>query len=198
MGAAQGGGVMTARDRGGPDPGTARVPGECASGVFVARRRAWLLTHARRVCRNGADAEDLVQDVLLRFLQTFGGPARRPRDASCDAWLVTTLTRLFYDLCRKRRVRARQENDPCLPGEVMGGQVDSASPRFEAITDEQFARALRGLSPKLRSTFELHSAGLKYQDIAASQGISVGTVSKRMHDARAKLLAQLQPTVLAA
>jgi RNA polymerase sigma-70 factor (ECF subfamily) len=39
----------------------------------------------------------------------------------------------------------------------------------------------------------MHAAGQKYQDISRSLGIPVGTVAKRLHDARAKLRALLQP-----
>ncbi|PTL81268.1 RNA polymerase sigma factor [Vitiosangium sp. GDMCC 1.1324] len=57
----------------------------------------------------------------------------------------------------------------------------------------RFAQALETLSPKLRTTFELHAAGQKYQDIGRSLGLSIGTVSKRLHDARAKLQKVLLP-----
>jgi RNA polymerase sigma-70 factor (ECF subfamily) len=106
--------------------------------------------------------------------------------------LTTTLTRLFYDQCRRRKVRAHWAKDPQLRGELEAVH-EPAGPAYAGLTDEQLAQAVRGLSPKLRTTLELHAAGQKYQDIARSLGLQVGTVSKRLHDARAKLHKLLRP-----
>jgi RNA polymerase sigma-70 factor (ECF subfamily) len=130
-----------------------------------------------------------VQDTLLRFIQTFGQLEALPQERSCEAWLVTTLTHLFYDQCRKRRVQAQGAQDPHLSNEavVEAPHEPASRPVYDSLTDEQFSQALEKLSPKMRATFELHAAGKKYQDIASSLGIPVGTVSKRLHDARARL-----------
>lgn len=163
------------------------------SGAFAVQYRSWLLAQAKSVCGNANDAEDLAQEVLLRFLQTFekaGGP---PNRYACETWLSTTLTRLFYDQCRRRKVRAHWAKDPHLQGELEVELEPAVRPSYDAVTDEQLAQALQGLSPKLRATYELHAAGQKYQDIARSLGLQVGTVSKRLHDARAKLHKLLQP-----
>jgi RNA polymerase sigma-70 factor (ECF subfamily) len=107
--------------------------------------------------------------------------------------LVTTLTHLFYDQCRKKRVQAQGTADPSLSQAAEVEQEPVSQLVYETITDEQFAQALQALSPKLRATFELHAAGKKYRDIARMLGIQMGTVAKRLHDARAKLHALLLP-----
>lgn len=175
--------------------GTHSNMGECAtgSGAYAAQYRSWLVAQARLVCGDATEAEDLAQEVLLRFLQAFAKAEAPPNRQACEAWLKTTLTRLFYDQCRRRKVRAHWAKDPHLQGELTEGAEPAASPGHDALTDEQLAQALRGLSPKLRTTLELHVAGQKYQDIARALGLPVGTVSKRLHDARAKLHALLRP-----
>ncbi|QRN96793.1 RNA polymerase sigma factor [Archangium violaceum] len=160
---------------------------EQRAGEFATRYRAWLLAQAHNLCRNATDAEDLVQDALLRFIQTFGQLEALPNERSCEAWLVTTLTHLFYDQCRRRRVQAQGAKDPHLSNEVVVEHEPDARPVYDTLTDAQFSEALQTLSPKIRATFELHASGKKYQDIARSLGIPVGTVSKRLHDARARL-----------
>jgi len=158
------------------------------AGQFATRHRAWLLAQANNLCRNATDAEDLVQDTLLRFIQNFGQLETRPNERSCEAWLVTTLTHRFYDQCRRRRVQSEGAKDPHLRNEaVVDPDEPGSRPVYDSLTDEQFSEALQALSPKIRATFELHAAGKKYQDIARSLGIPVGTVSKRLHDARARL-----------
>lgn len=163
------------------------------AGELVAQHRAWLLAQARNLCRNETDAEDLVQETLLRFLRTFEDVEQFPNEASCAKWLVTTLTHLFYDQCRRRKVQGQGANEPMLNEETVAAPEPSARPVYDMISDEQFSQAIHSLSPKVRATFEMHAAGQKYQDIARSQGIPVGTVAKRLHDARAKLREFLLP-----
>jgi RNA polymerase sigma-70 factor (ECF subfamily) len=175
------------RRRGQPQP-MDKAKSERRAGDFATQHRAWLLAQATNLCRNATDAEDLVQDTLLRFIQTFGQLESLPPERSCEAWLVTTLTHLFYDQCRRRRVQAQGAKDPHLSNEAVVEVNEPASrPVYDTLTDEQFSEALEKLSPKMRATFEMHAAGKKYQDIARSLGIPVGTVSKRLHDARARL-----------
>ncbi|MDY7228722.1 RNA polymerase sigma factor [Hyalangium rubrum] len=157
------------------------------AGEFATKRRKWLLLQARNVCRNESDAEDLVQESLLRFIQVFGKMNALPEDRICESWLVTTLNNLFFDQCRRRKVQANGAKDPTLSDEALVVQEPAAQPVYDAVTDEQFAKALQALSPKIRATFELHAAGKKYQDISRSLDIPIGTVAKRLHDARAKL-----------
>jgi len=164
-----------------------KAKSEHRAGEFATQHRAWLLAQANNLCRNATDAEDLVQEVLLRFIQNFGQVESLPNERSCEAWLVTTLTHLFYDQCRRRRVQAQGAQDPHLNNEIVEVHEPASRPVYDTLTDEQFAQALQTLSPKMRATFELHASGKKYQDIARSLGIPVGTVSKRLHDARARL-----------
>ena len=57
-----------------------RIHGHPQSGhqaeAFATQCRGWLLAQSRGVCRNASDAEDLVQETLLRFIQNGSeGPA---------------------------------------------------------------------------------------------------------------------------
>ena len=161
--------------------------GHRAAGEFATQRRRWLVVQARNVCRDASDAEDLVQEALLRFIQSFEGLESLPSARACEAWLVTTLTNLFYDQCRKRKVQAQGAQDPRLSEEAVVTLEPPSREAYDDITDELFAQALSTLSPKIRATFELHAKGKKYQDIAQALGIPVGTVAKRLYDAREKL-----------
>lgn len=151
------------------------------------RYSGWLLGQARKLCRNDADAEDLVQETLTRFTVCFL-ERLLPCERVCSAWLTRTMTNLFISQCRKRQVHDRVSQDPHLcNGVVEMRELDSLRP-FEAVTPELFARGVRALSPVLRETFELYYVrGMTYQQIARHQGIQVGVVAKRLHDARAFL-----------
>jgi RNA polymerase sigma-70 factor (ECF subfamily) len=133
-----------------------------------------------------------VQEAIARFIEEFGKVQTLPDERACASWLATTLTNLFNDQCRKRRVQENGARDPILSGESSVEQAPSTLSAYEQITEEQFAQAVHTLSPKNRAVFELHLAGMKYQDIARSLDLKVGTVAKRLHDGRAKLRTFLQ------
>ncbi|HLL52560.1 MAG TPA: RNA polymerase sigma factor [Myxococcaceae bacterium] len=154
--------------------------------AFISRIRPWLLIQARKLCRNHSDAEDLVQEGCLRFLNAFAQLERLPPENECEAWLITTMTNCFYDQCRKREVEKRRQADPALEEVSVGQRANPKSP-YDQITDKAFADAVKQLSPGLRSTFELFAAGKRYREIAQRQGLTVGAVGKRLSDARSKL-----------
>lgn len=157
------------------------------AGEFAKQRRPWLLAQALKVCRNKADAEDLVQEAILRFIQAFDTVEPLPDERSCEAWLVRTITNLFTDQCRKRKIQESGAKELSLKGDAVEAEEPDSPPAYDAVTDEEFEQGLGLLSPKIRATFEMHAAGAKYQDISREQGIPIGTVAKRLHDARAKL-----------
>jgi RNA polymerase sigma-70 factor (ECF subfamily) len=157
------------------------------AGEFAIQRRAWLLAQALNVCRNRTDAEDLVQEAILRFIQSFEKVESLPDERVCDAWLVRTITNLFTDQCRKRKIQENGAKELSLKGEAEEAEESASPPAYDAVTDEAFAQGLSTLGPKIRATFEMHAAGAKYQDISRAQGIPIGTVAKRLHDARVKL-----------
>ncbi len=153
----------------------------------VARNRGLLVAEANTYCRNAANAEDLVQDTLLRFVQRMSKPDAPGEERGCVLLMLSILTNCFFDLCRRQRVRERYVEDPQLQNDVMDPTDTDPPPLFESVTDEQLAQAKQELSPKLRTTFELHAKGLKYREIAAALNTTVGTVSKRIFDARAQV-----------
>lgn len=161
---------------------TRREPEE----ILTPRYRNWLLVQARNLCRNADDAEDFVQEALERFMRNF-----RNRPLPCErarsAWLTRTLTNLFFSQCRKRGVHDRASQDPHFGEEAVETSEFDSPLASDAVTPELFAQAVRALSPTLRETFELHSKGWSYQQLARHHGLQVGTIAKRLHDARASL-----------
>jgi RNA polymerase sigma-70 factor (ECF subfamily) len=162
--------------------------------ALVARRQRWLLAQARNLCRNPVDAEDLVQETLVRFLATFSQAATLPSEGECAAWLVTTLTNCFYGQLRRERTRERGAQEPSLQEQATELEPPTP-PLHERISDEQFSSAVQALSPVARVTLEMHTRGHKYKEIAEELGIREGTVAKRLFDARAKLRELLEPFV---
>jgi RNA polymerase sigma-70 factor (ECF subfamily) len=159
------------------------------AGELAMQHRDWLLSQAKNMCRDESDAEDLVQEALLRFIKKYSEAEVLPDRRTSGALLITTLTNLFNDQCRRRQVRAQGVKDPALSERT--DLEPEPAPRLlsETVTIEQVSEVLQTLSPTMQETFKLHVEGKKYREIARSVGIPVGTVSKRLHDIRAKLRA---------
>ncbi len=153
--------------------------------------RQWLLIQTGNMCRNESDAEDLVQEATMRFIVAFQDrPA--PDERACGTWLANTIHHLFIDQCRRRRVRSQAELDPNLQ-DTLSAEPGPPS-AYESLSEERFSEAMAKLTPKEREALLLQVKGHKYKDIAHRLGLKMGTVSKRLYDARARLQKLLNPT----
>lgn len=145
---------------------------------------------AMSLTRNRADAEDLVQESLLRAykaIDSFDG--RYPR-----AWLLTILRNTERN--RHRRRRPELLSDPDI--------AEERGPRTEPDAVERFAEdhefdaavtaALEQLPENFRSVVELVDVdGLSYQEAADLLDIPLGTVMSRLHRARRRIRDLLVP-----
>ena len=156
---------------------------------------------AYRLTRNPRDAEDLVQDSLLRayrFWDSF------QQDSNCKAWLLRIVTNTFInEYQRKKRSRevldaASAEQDATDGVLVQAHASRQAVPgpgdaRAERLDDVQ--RALEQLPEDFRTAVVLcDMQGLSYKEIAEIMECPVGTVMSRLFRGR-KLLAAGAPRV---
>jgi RNA polymerase sigma factor (sigma-70 family) len=143
----------------------------------------FLYTVAYRLTGNPDDAQDLVQEVLLRVrrgLETY-------RPGSLEGWLSRITTNTFLDEARRRR-RRPVDLLPAEPDRVLapspGADVALAS---EALPDD-VQDALRRLPPEYLAAVDLSDVvGLSYTEISDSLDVPVGTVRSRIHRGRALL-----------
>jgi RNA polymerase sigma-70 factor (ECF subfamily) len=138
----------------------------------------FLYNVAYRLAGNDADAQDLVQETLLRVRR--GLESYTP--GSLQGWLSRIVTNVFLDEVRRRRRRPTDalpdEPDRVLPPSAA---ADEAS---EDLSDEVQA-ALSALPDEFRTAVVLCDVvGMSYDEIAAAQGVPVGTVRSRIHRGR--------------
>jgi RNA polymerase sigma-70 factor, ECF subfamily len=173
---------MTADDRADPD---ARFREQVLPELDV------LLRVARRLTRNPADAEDLVQDTLVRAYRAFGRfDGRYPR-----AWLLTILRNTHGNELRKRRPDLLDDEvAQRLPGRDHDGRQDGVAERaFADHFDPVVRESLASLSANHRAVIALVDLdGLTYQEAADLLEVPVGTVMSRLHRARRKVRARLE------
>lgn len=141
----------------------------------VPSLRAFAFSLARRQ----EDADDLVQDTLVR---AFGRLGSFEPGTNLNAWLFTILRNTFYSAYRKR---SREVEDPD------GSYAARLSCHGEQEGHLQFADFLKAfdrLNPEQREALTLVVAsGLQFDEAAAVMGVAVGTAKSRVIRARARL-----------
>jgi RNA polymerase sigma-70 factor (ECF subfamily) len=154
----------------------------------VARTHGdFIYTVAFRLTGNHHDAQDLVQEVLLRVqrgLATF-------RPGSIEAWLGRITTNAFLDDVRRRRrrpvVSLPDDPDQVVPSAPSVDEAIAAGRLPDDVND-----ALQRLPYDYRATVVLCDVvGLRYDEIAGVLSVPVGTVRSRIHRARALLRSAL-------
>jgi RNA polymerase sigma-70 factor (ECF subfamily) len=143
-----------------------------------------------------ADAEDLVQDTLIRAFRAVD----RFDGAHPRAWLLTILRHAHLNRVRGRKpVLLRDGESVELTLEWVGKPEPSAeevvvSDLFESVV----AEALAALPDKHREVVTLVDInGLSYQEAADVLGVPRGTVMSRLHRARARIRTRLTAAGLA-
>jgi RNA polymerase sigma-70 factor (ECF subfamily) len=152
--------------------------------AYVVPEMEVLYRVARSLTGQHADAEDLVQDTLLRAFRSvdrFDG--QHPR-----AWLLTILRNAEHN--RHRRQRPVLLDDPDDVTDLSA--ADTAQGPEELVVDTAFdasvERAFRALPDRYRRAVALVDIdGLSYADAAVILEVPVGTVMSRLHRARARI-----------
>ena len=138
---------------------------------------------AYRLTGNDADAQDLVQEVLLRVRR--GLSTYRP--GSLEGWLSRIATNAFLDEVRRRKRRPTE----ALPSEtdaLLASGADVESTLAERTLPEELQDALASLPEEFRVAVVLCDVvGMRYEEIAEALGVPVGTVRSRIHRGRSSL-----------
>jgi RNA polymerase sigma-70 factor (ECF subfamily) len=159
---------------------------------------------ARRLARNAADAEDLVQDAALL---AFRGFRTFERGTNFRAWFLRVLMNAFLSSRRKQRPEdlavplddlpnafvQRQAHEVVSAAPEAGGSgSDVARSVIAKLEAEQVEAAIDALPAEFREVSALYFLNdLPYQEIAAMLHIPIGTVRSRLHRGRALLQRRL-------
>ena len=139
---------------------------------------------AYRMTRNADDAQDLVQETMLRAFRAFD---TYTPGTNIRAWLYTILYRVRTDAFRKAGRSPRTvelvDEGPAVPppqeAALAGGQ-------------EELERALEALPEPFHTAVVLRDLEeMSYDEIAQVLRVPIGTVMSRIHRGRAQLRAAL-------
>jgi len=143
---------------------------------------------ARRYTNQPADADDLVQETLMRAWRSY---ATFEEGTDFRAWLNRIMTNAWinrYQATKRRPAELLGTEDLGEAGGV-NAVVPSAEVRaLEHVPAPEVLHALSSLPESQRIVvYYAFIEGHKYKDISAITGMPVGTVMSRIHRARARL-----------
>ena len=151
-----------------------------------------LFNLAQRITGSTSDADDVVQETLLRAWGSL--PASGP--VHLRAWLCTVATRLALNELRRRRrhpvtrlpADGRADATQHLPPGALAEPRPGYDPYKAAaahLSEADTLRALASLPGTLRAALVLRALhGLDYAEIAGALGCSVGAARVKVHRAR--------------
>lgn len=153
-------------------------------------------TLARYLLRDEHDAQDVVQDAVLRALRYFDGY----REGDARAWLLAIVRNCC--LTWQRRHRGDRLVVPFADEAVVERVSDSRETDTLAIQRSERAmleRAIATLPTEFREVIVLREVeGLSYKEISDVVGVPMGTVMSRLARARKRLASALGLDVLEA
>jgi RNA polymerase sigma-70 factor (ECF subfamily) len=139
-----------------------------------------LRAFAWSVSRNGPDADDLVQETLIK---AWRHRERFTPGTNLRAWLFTILRNTHYTNLNRRRREVRDEDDHYArlletePNQEWGAALSSLRAALDQLPGEQ-----------REALILVGGAGLSYEEAADICACAVGTVKSRVNRARARLI----------
>jgi RNA polymerase sigma-70 factor, ECF subfamily len=157
-----------------------------------------LYAAALRMTRNGADAEDLVQET---YAKAFAAEDKFTPGTNLKAWLYRIQTNAFINTYRKKqrepkRTDAESVEDWQLAAAAehqSSGLASAEQLALDSIGDDDVRNALAELSDDFRMAVFLSDVeGFAYKEIAEIMDTPVGTVMSRLHRGRRMLREKLR------
>ena len=145
---------------------------------------------ATHFTRSSSDADDLVQDAVIRAWRFFDS---YERGTNIRAWLLKIVSNVFYSKHRRNtlegNVHAMATLDPVSDGWIgaasMNAQRDPERVVERPLLERSVAEALKDLPEDFRQVLVLVDVeGLTYREVAEAMNCPMGTVMSRLHRAR--------------
>jgi RNA polymerase sigma-70 factor (ECF subfamily) len=153
---------------------------------------------ARRMTRSAVDAEDLVQETILR---AYAGFDTFSEGTNIRAWLFRIMTNTYIDCGRRAQRRPSEYLTDHLTDRQLAAQDRHSSQgtrsaeldALDALPDLELANALAILPVQFRlAVYYRDVVGLRCREIAEIMACCEGTVVSRLHRGRRRLRALLR------
>jgi RNA polymerase sigma-70 factor (ECF subfamily) len=144
---------------------------------------------ARWLTGRDEDAQDVVQEALLRAFKFFDGF----RGGDSRAWLLAIVRNTAYTWLRQNRAAQMLSWDDEMHTEALTD--DAEEDVIQSLDHQALHQAIAALPIAFREVVILHDLeGLAYKEVAAVANIPIGTVMSRLARARKQLYLTLTHT----
>jgi RNA polymerase sigma-70 factor (ECF subfamily) len=157
---------------------------------MVIKQGSSLRSYALHFTHDAEDADDLVQDTMLKAITYYNKFAE---GTNLKGWLYTIMKNTFinnYRRITKINTLVTKSDEISSANLLYSSSGNDATGKF--IMDD-IKRALNGLADDYKVPFTMYFEGYKYHEIADYLAIPIGTVKTRIHVARKLLKGQLKP-----
>jgi RNA polymerase sigma-70 factor (ECF subfamily) len=160
----------------------------------VVPLRETLCRHAFRLSHNHTDAEDLVQETMMKAYRAFH--SFRP-GTNLNAWLFRILTNTYINGYRRKRRQPVLYSTELVTDQHLAevyahgaptGIRSSEDEALDLLPDNDIKAAMQALPEQFRDVvYYADVQGFGYKEIAALMKTPTGTVMSRLHRGRQRL-----------
>ena len=149
----------------------------------------YMMNFALTLTADREDAMDLTQETSLRVLDNL---EKYTDNRNFKGWVLTVMRNIFINNYHKL-VRTQELIDYNVDAYNVPLMSDGGENTPEGSMDiKEITGAIAALQPSLKEPFSMFVAGYKYNEIADTLGIPLGTVKSRIFFARQELQKKLR------
>ena len=158
-------------------------------GYLVQQYEQKLHIYALKLTTNMDDAQDLVQETMLKALKYRN---KFSEGSNMGAWMHTIMKNTFINQYRRKKKRLVVTDDTENQVYLNNTRYTSDYCADQQTMHQEISQTVEKLDHKYKMPFQLHFDGFKYHEIADQLDLPVGTVKSRIFTARNLLSVQLK------
>jgi RNA polymerase sigma factor (sigma-70 family) len=155
---------------------------------LVTHNFNFLKSFAMNFTRNSEDAEDLIQDTLLKALRYKNN---FEDGTNFKGWLYTIMRNIFINNYKRKKLQ-KTFNDSTSNEFYLNYNKVSEDTVNRKVNEKDINKAINSLSYEYRTPFQMFMDGYHYDEISNAMAIPMGTVKSRIFHARKRLMGELK------